>query len=344
MPIPQLSGKNKGSGLVQQNSQLNTNYVVPNPGRAYMQAQQGKNYLLDQQIKREQLADIPAERRIRDLKVQNYLESQKALVEEQGWKRDKEKAEKASKDAENYLKVIRAPTPEAMKRLADILGIEGKVERIGPNTKITTRDGIMYEGPSVAVENLLGMTAKDPSWFTDEPVNIPGVPGTKRDHLAAITASLGISATKGKESGRAYKIGEIKEFKEGDQVVTKEWTGSEWKTKATGRRFKEPEPKEPQEVTWTTATNNLSKRFGKQDAIGNIIITLDLQHRHRLAQKKLVELKRQGIEPLDAINQAEDFANKVEENYSLYLKAAKTEEQKKQVGDQFKAKYGYLPR
>ena len=97
------------------------------------------------------------------------------------------------------------------------------------------------------------------------------------------------------------------------------------------------------DVTWTTATNNLSKRFGKQDAVGNIIITPELQNRHRLAQKKLVELKDANVDPLKAVNEAELYANKVEENFNLYLKSAKTKEQKEKVKNQFKAKYGYLP-
>ena len=98
------------------------------------------------------------------------------------------------------------------------------------------------------------------------------------------------------------------------------------------------------EVTWTTATNNLSKRFGKQDAIGNIIITPELQNRHRLSQKKLVELKNQGVEPLQAINEAENYANKVEENYKLYLDAAKSDKDKKKIRNAFNVQYGYVPR
>ena len=104
------------------------------------------------------------------------------------------------------------------------------------------------------------------------------------------------------------------------------------------------------EVTWTTATNNLSKRFGSQDALGNIIITKKLQDKHKLAQKKLYEFKKQGVDPLDAINRAEDYANQVESKYQEYMTAAKElrGKERKIAEDKIKAaykkKYGYLPR
>jgi len=109
-------------------------------------------------------------------------------------------------------------------------------------------------------------------------------------------------------------------------------------------------PSEKGEVTWTTATNNLSKRFGSQDAMGNIIITKELQDKHKLSQKKLVELKKQGMDPLEAINTAEDYANKVEEKYQEYMKAAKLkrgkdrQEAENKTRAAFKKKYGYIPR
>ena len=110
------------------------------------------------------------------------------------------------------------------------------------------------------------------------------------------------------------------------------------------------EKKETGGVTWTTATNNLSKRFGSQDAIGNIIITPGLQNKHRLAQKKLVELKKKDVDPLEAINTAEDYANQVEAKYQEYMTAAsklsgndrKAAEAK--INAAYKKKYGYLPR
>lgn len=100
-------------------------------------------------------------------------------------------------------------------------------------------------------------------------------------------------------------------------------------------------------VSWTTATNNLGKRFGKQDALGNIIITPELAQSHRVAQKKLVELKDSGLSPLDAINKSEEFARNVESRYWLYIDKAKKEKNTKAVEDAnkaFKGKYGYIPR
>ena len=103
--------------------------------------------------------------------------------------------------------------------------------------------------------------------------------------------------------------------------------------------------KTPSPVTWTTATKELKGRFGKQDAIGNIIITPELQHSHRISQKKLVELKAAGVKPLDAINQAEDYARNIENRYFEYFEAAgNNSANREKVKKAFKQKYGYIPR
>jgi hypothetical protein len=73
---------------------------------------------------------------------------------------------------------------------------------------------------------------------------------------------------------------------------------------------KEPEPKTPSPVTWTTATQELTKRFGKLDPTGMWAVTPELQAGHRLAQKILVNLKDTGYDPLKSINMAEDYSNK----------------------------------
>ena len=113
----------------------------------------------------------------------------------------------------------------------------------------------------------------------------------------------------------------------------------EYKAKQTGQGEKQPPP-----VTWTTATKELKGRFGKQDPIGNIILTPELAGMHRISQKKLVKLKREGIKPLDAINQAEDFARNIESRFWQYIDAAKTKEQRKKIERTFKTKYKYIPR
>jgi len=137
---------------------------------------------------------------------------------------------------------------------------------------------------------------------------------------------------------------DIKEFqfarKEGYKGSFQKWQSEKKADKETGKG----------EVTWTTATNNLSKRFGSQDALGNIIITKELQDKHKLSQKKLVDLKKQGMDPLEAINTAEDYANQVESKYQEYMTAAKElkGKERKTAEDKIKAaykkKYGYLPR
>ena len=108
------------------------------------------------------------------------------------------------------------------------------------------------------------------------------------------------------------------------------------------------EQKQPSPVTWTTATKELKGRFGKQDPVGNIIITPELAAMHRIAQKRLVALKKQGIEPLQAINIAEDFARKAEEKYWQYIDSIKGRPDiaklKQAIDGKFKKIYNYVPR
>ena len=106
--------------------------------------------------------------------------------------------------------------------------------------------------------------------------------------------------------------------------------------------------KRPSPVTWTTATKQVSSRFGKQDPTGNIIITPELAGAHRIAQKHLVKLKQSGaVGPLDAVNKAEEFARHAESRYWEYVEAAqasKTPEiNLEKVQNKYKQKYGYLP-
>ncbi|MCK4328797.1 hypothetical protein KAX02_03035 [candidate division WOR-3 bacterium] len=104
--------------------------------------------------------------------------------------------------------------------------------------------------------------------------------------------------------------------------------------------------KTPTLVNWTTATKQVSNRFGKQDALGNIIITPELQGMNRIAQKRLVELKKAGkINPLDAVNISEDFARNIENRYWEYLDAAKKDKSRlAKIRKDYKAQYGYIPK
>ena len=107
----------------------------------------------------------------------------------------------------------------------------------------------------------------------------------------------------------------------------------------------EPTKKEPSPVTWTTATKQLSRRFGKEDPMGNIIITPELAGMNRIGQKKLVQLKKEGMEPLEAINVSEAFARHIDSRYWTWIDAPNRT--KKDIGDfnkQFKTRYGYTPR
>ena len=105
--------------------------------------------------------------------------------------------------------------------------------------------------------------------------------------------------------------------------------------------------KTPSPVTWTTASNNVMSRFGKLDPTGKWAITDELQAMHRKAQKLLVEYKKEGIEPLEAVNKAEtearNWGRKMEEKYFQYLQSADSEDKIDKVKSLFYQKYGYLP-
>lgn len=107
-------------------------------------------------------------------------------------------------------------------------------------------------------------------------------------------------------------------------------------------------------VTWTTATQELTKRFGKLDPTGMWAVTPELQASHRLAQKILVELKGQGYEPLRSINMAEEYANKYYDTLNSISEEAnkiKNEsirrryilEQTKTINSIFKSQLGFSP-
>jgi hypothetical protein len=131
------------------------------------------------------------------------------------------------------------------------------------------------------------------------------------------------------------------------------FTGSfqEWQSQKSDRTRKEKTPKTPTPVNWQNATRNLTGRFGSQDKLGNIMITEGLQGRHRVAQKKLVELKNSDIAPLDAVNQAEEYANAVEAKYwewsdaidNSNMSKKEKEAKKKELKKAFKKDRKYLP-
>jgi len=100
--------------------------------------------------------------------------------------------------------------------------------------------------------------------------------------------------------------------------------------------------KEPTPVSWKNAADYVSLRFGKQDPLGNIIVTEENSGKQRIAQKKLVELKKQGdIEPLDAVNIAEDYARAVEEKYWQIVDAGEYDIET--IQKDYKNQYGYIP-
>ena len=109
-----------------------------------------------------------------------------------------------------------------------------------------------------------------------------------------------------------------------------------------------------QGVTWTTATKELTKRFGKLDPTGMWAVTPELQYFHREAQRILTELKDQGVEPLKAINESEDRARnkqqQIEQRYQQYMDTTKNirksgdrDRKTEEIKSLFYSKYGYLP-
>ena len=156
------------------------------------------------------------------------------------------------------------------------------------------------------------------------------------------------------ESKRRFGITEARLGKERPKALT-QWVSYYTAQKKLGKSdteivesFKKlgKELKTPSPVTWTTASKNVSSRFGKQDALGNIIITPGLQGKHGIAQRKLVELQKTGeYKPLDAVNISEDFARNIENRCWEYLDAAERDKDlTMKVKNQFRKKYGYVPK
>jgi len=101
-------------------------------------------------------------------------------------------------------------------------------------------------------------------------------------------------------------------------------------------------------VTWTTATNEVTKRFGKLDPTGMWAVTPELQATHKKAQEFLVDLKGDGLEPLKAVNEAETKARKWmkdrEARYFQYIKAAGNDSDKlDKIKSAFVEEFGYIP-
>lgn len=107
-------------------------------------------------------------------------------------------------------------------------------------------------------------------------------------------------------------------------------------------------------VTWTTATRELTKRFGRLDPTGMWAVTPELQAAHDKAQEFLVENKNAGMEPLEAVNEANKRARTWiadrERRYHEYIEAAQRIKNKaergrriEQVQNAYLREYGYVP-
>jgi len=106
--------------------------------------------------------------------------------------------------------------------------------------------------------------------------------------------------------------------------------------------------REPAPMTWTTATQELTKRYGKLDPTGMWAVTPELQSTHRKAQAILNEYRESKMHPLKAINEAENAANTwkttIEKRYQEFIdKAAGDKDAIAKINSAFYNKYGYLP-
>lgn len=100
--------------------------------------------------------------------------------------------------------------------------------------------------------------------------------------------------------------------------------------------------KTPTPVSWKNAADYVRGRFGKQDPLGNFVVTPELANMHRMAQKKLVELKKIGkYGPLETVNMAEDFARNVERGYWILLEKNPKDQEK--IKREYRNQYGYIP-
>ena len=122
---------------------------------------------------------------------------------------------------------------------------------------------------------------------------------------------------------------------------------------ARARHIEPPEPK-PSPVTWTTATNEVTKRFGRLDPTGMWAVTPELQSAHRKAQEFLAESQSTGIDPLRAVNDAENRARNWitdrEQRYIEYIEDAqkikKSSDRKLRISkiqSEFFKQFGYIP-
>ena len=122
---------------------------------------------------------------------------------------------------------------------------------------------------------------------------------------------------------------------------------------ARARHIEPPEPK-PSPVTWTTATNEVTKRFGRLDPTGMWAVTPELQSAHRKAQEFLAESQNTGIDPLRAVNDAENRARNWitdrEQRYIEYIEDAqkikKSSDRKLRISkiqSEFFKQFGYIP-
>jgi len=118
-------------------------------------------------------------------------------------------------------------------------------------------------------------------------------------------------------------------------------------------KTEQPEQRRPL-VSWTTATQELTKRFGKLDPTGMWAVTPELQVAHNKAQEFLVENKRANMEPLEAVNEANKRARTWiadrEKRFYEYMEAVqkiknKTERvsRAKQIQEAYLNEFGYVP-
>lgn len=198
--------------------------------------------------------------------------------------------------------------PVVQKRIADFFGME------------ITREGDITRGTNLAPEQI--------------------EPFTKMLVKGATSIESQRKAGKKKEPKKEERTALQKEY---DRYVKKnpEYTGD---ILQFSRDKKEQGVKTPTPVSWKNAADLVDRDFGKQDPMGNIIVTPELAGMRRIAQGKLVELQDEEGTPLAAVQKSIKFARQMEKDFWKQMEKAEDNEAMQGATKKgFEELFGYIP-
>jgi len=152
---------------------------------------------------------------------------------------------------------------------------------------------------------------------------------------------------------QAKEIAEIKERGVGERAAAKAERDKpvefqKWQLAQQGGYkgdFAEWAGKNPTEVSWPGAVKIVDTEFGKQDAMGNIFVSPELQNVRNMAQDLLLEYQQAGDKsPHEAARAAIKDSKKLEAAYWNQLEAAGGDVAREQlIKDGFRSLYGHVP-